>query len=365
MRRYTLVYLRTRCYIYSLRQDAGSCRLLYLAMNHAISSAARASRYDWVDFAKGLCIAAVVALWVHRTMDTQAGWLGYFVAFAKPFRMPDFFLISGLFLSRVIDRPWKSYLDTKVVHYAYFLVLWTLIIIPGLWLLKGSWPHDVGMALRELAFGLYKPVAMLWFLMMLAVYFVVTRLLRHVSWKIVLPVSALMMMFPFHTGIYPLDWFGEYFVFFYAGHKFSERFFQLADWTLEHPRLASVLIAVWAVFNAVVIKLGAANHLWALLVLGFLGVSALVMLSALLSRWPSMRWLNRLGQNSIVVYLGFYLIMVALVDWVRSPATPQMSLHMAATVVWIGSILGAVLIHQILQRTPLRALYERPAWARL
>jgi len=26
------------------------------------------------------------------------------MAFAKPFRMPDFFLISGLFLARVIDR---------------------------------------------------------------------------------------------------------------------------------------------------------------------------------------------------------------------------------------------------------------------
>jgi hypothetical protein len=30
--------------------------------------------------------------------------LGALMAFAKPFRMPDFFLISGLFLARVIDR---------------------------------------------------------------------------------------------------------------------------------------------------------------------------------------------------------------------------------------------------------------------
>ena len=48
-----------------------------------------------------------------------AGGEGFFhtvVAFAKPFRMPDFFLLSGLFLSRVIDRDWKTYLDRKVVH---------------------------------------------------------------------------------------------------------------------------------------------------------------------------------------------------------------------------------------------------------
>ena len=41
--------------------------------------------------------------------------------------MPDFFLISGLFLAARIDRPWRAYLDTKVVHFAYFYVLWVNI----------------------------------------------------------------------------------------------------------------------------------------------------------------------------------------------------------------------------------------------
>ena len=54
---------------------------------------------------------------------TQTG-LHVFVAFAKPFRMPDFFLISGLFLPLVIDRNWRLYLNRKVAHFAYFYVLW-------------------------------------------------------------------------------------------------------------------------------------------------------------------------------------------------------------------------------------------------
>ena len=41
--------------------------------------------------------------------------------------MPDFFLISGLFLAQVIDRDWRTYLDRKVVHFAYFYLLWTAI----------------------------------------------------------------------------------------------------------------------------------------------------------------------------------------------------------------------------------------------
>jgi hypothetical protein len=39
--------------------------------------------------------------------------------------MPDFFLISGLFLVRVIDRDWRTYLDRKAVHLAYFRLLLT------------------------------------------------------------------------------------------------------------------------------------------------------------------------------------------------------------------------------------------------
>jgi len=41
--------------------------------------------------------------------------------FAKPFRMPDFFLISGLFFSVVIDRDWRTYLDRRGRAFRLFL----------------------------------------------------------------------------------------------------------------------------------------------------------------------------------------------------------------------------------------------------
>src|ERR1051325_6761630 len=87
-------------------------------------------RVDWVDYAKGFCIIFVVMM--HSTLGVEQaagreGWMHYVVEFARPFRMPDFFLISGLFLANVIDRDWKTYLDRKVVHFAYFYLLWTAI----------------------------------------------------------------------------------------------------------------------------------------------------------------------------------------------------------------------------------------------
>src|SRR5215218_739866 len=88
------------------------------------------NRVDWVDYAKGFCIIFVVMM--HSTLGVEAalgqeGWMHHVVAFAKPFRMPDFFLISGLFLARVIERDWRTYVDRKVVHFFYFYVLWVTI----------------------------------------------------------------------------------------------------------------------------------------------------------------------------------------------------------------------------------------------
>ena len=64
-------------------------------------------RVDWVDYAKGICIVMVVMMHSVLGVELAAGETGFMhvlVAFAKPFRMPDFFLISGLFLPLVIDR---------------------------------------------------------------------------------------------------------------------------------------------------------------------------------------------------------------------------------------------------------------------
>ncbi len=61
-------------------------------------------RLAWVDIAKGICILLVVMM--HSVIGTGTalggeGFLHPVVAFAKPFRIPDFFLLSGLFLGRV------------------------------------------------------------------------------------------------------------------------------------------------------------------------------------------------------------------------------------------------------------------------
>src|SRR3569833_708998 len=133
-------------------------------------------RGDWVDYAKGFCIIMVVMM--HSTLGVELaanakGWMHYAVEFARPFRMPDFFLISGLFLARVIGRDWRTYLDRKVVHFAYFYVLWVTIQFgfkAPAFAAEQGWPHVAVLYLQSFI----EPFGTLWFIYLLPIFFVVT-----------------------------------------------------------------------------------------------------------------------------------------------------------------------------------------------
>src|SRR5688572_6936862 len=145
-------------------------------------------RVDWVDCAKGFCIIMVVMM--HSTLGVgdavgREGFMHSVVAFAKPFRMPDFFLISGLFLARVIDRDWRTYLDRKVVHFAYFYVLWVTIQFavksPGF-----VFHHGLAGTAYLYAEAFIEPFGTLWFIYLLPIFFVVTKLVRGVHPAVIL-----------------------------------------------------------------------------------------------------------------------------------------------------------------------------------
>src|SRR5687768_5451902 len=146
------------------------------------ASSSRDPRIPWVDYAKGICIILVVMM--HSTLGVGeamggTGFMHHVVQFARPFRMPDFFLISGLFLSLVIDRPWRLYLDRKVVHFAYFYVLWLLIAVafkwPGLIAEQG-----IGAGIGQFFLAFVEPFGTLWFIYLLPIFFVTAKLAKRV-----------------------------------------------------------------------------------------------------------------------------------------------------------------------------------------
>jgi len=323
-------------------------------------------RVDWVDYAKGFCIVMVVMM--HSTLGVEAvagepSWMHYLVAFAKPFRMPDFFLISGLFLARVIDRDWRTYADRKVVHFAYFYVLWVTIQFafkaPAFMAEHGA----LGVA-RLYAEAFVEPFGTLWFIYLLPIFFVVTKLTRGVPVLIVWTILAALEIAHVDTGWTVIDEFCARFVYFYTGYILADRIFQIAAAVQARPWLAAYMLVAWALFNGLYVSLGLDARPFVSLTLGLIGAAAVVSSSALIAKSGMLSALRWLGEHSIVVYLAFFLGMAASRSLLlKTGLIPD--LGTVALLVTASGIAGAVVLYLAVRGTPLNFLFERPAWARL
>jgi uncharacterized membrane protein YcfT len=328
-------------------------------------------RLAWVDYGKGICIVAVVLLYaatdIHHELQRLGrplppdNWLDMLVEFARPFRMPDFFLISGLFLARVIDRPWRLYLDKKVAHYLYFFLVWTTIIFVVRAFAK-PYPGMDALVVEYLTW-LYTPFAMLWFIQLLAIMFIFTKLTRRVPVWAMLAFAAALHLSEYQIMFKQLQNFGERFVFFYAGYVFAPRFFQLVAWVQANRTLALVGLVIWALLNGAMVSMGWSTLSPVSLTLGLLGACAVISISGLLSLIPWMRWLRYLGQHSLVVYVGFYIPLNAVTHWAVTSGLPVYD-GWGGLIIAMFSITAAMCLYWAVRNTWLRWLFERPAWAR-
>jgi len=324
------------------------------------------ARVDWVDYAKGFCIVMVVMM--HSTLGVEAAageqsWMHHLVAFAKPFRMPDFFMISGLFLARVIDHDWRTYLDRKVVHFAYFYVLWVTIQFafktPALAAEHGA----LGVA-RLYAEAFIEPFGTLWFIYLLPIFFVVAKLTRGVPMLIIWTILAALEIAHIETGWTVIDEFCARFVYFYTGYILSTRIFQIAAAVQARPMLALLGLAVWALFNGFYVAVGLDAKPFVSLTLGLIGAVAVVSISALIAKGDAFSALRYLGKHSIVVYLAFFLGMAGSRSVLLKTGLVT-DLGAVALLVTACGIAGTVALFWAVRNTPLRFLFERPAWARL
>ena len=326
-----------------------------------------AERIDWVDVAKGFCICFVVMM--HSTLGVEkaagaTGWLGTVVEFARPFRMPDFFLIAGLFLASRINAPWRLFLDRKVLHFAYFYVLWLTIQFafkaPG-FAAEIGWSGVLGQYLT----AFIEPWGTLWFIYHLALFLVVTRLLKSIPWPIVWIAAAALEVAPIQTGSVLIDEFASRFVYFYTGYVFANMVFRLAREAVAHRVTALFGLGVWGVLNGVLVFNGYADLPLVSLALGLAGAAAIVTVSALLARTSLSSPLAWLGANSIVIYLAFFLPM-AVSRAVLLKIGIISDIGTISLLVTLAGIVGPIMLYAAVQWTGWgRWLFERPAWARI
>jgi uncharacterized membrane protein YcfT len=326
------------------------------------TSTGHSTRIDWVDYAKGICIVMVVMMHSVLGVEAAAGQTGFMhvlVTFAKPFRMPDFFLISGLFLSVVIDRDWRTYLDRKVVHFAYFYVLWVTIQFvfkaPS-FASESGWAH-VGMLYLE---SFIEPFGTLWFIYLLPVFFVVTKAVRRAPPPAIWAAAAALEMMHVATGWTVIDEFCARFVYFYSGYLFANYVFVLSDRARARPAFALTGLALWGLINGGLVVAGFSEWPVVSLTLGLAGACAIVVIGTLLAQARRLDGIRYCGEHSIVIYLAFFLPMAAT----RTLLLHAGLIHDIGTIsliVTIAGIVGALAIWWISRGTRANFLFERPA----
>ena len=336
-------------------------------------------RLNWVDMAKGISIILVVmmhsAYGVGRETD-QTGYLHWIIGWATPFRMPEFFVISGLFLSQVIGRDWRRFADRRVVHYLYFYALWAVIQIIYVVAVDDANPAS---AISYIALAIVEPYGVLWFVYMLAVCSAVTKLLHNlkVPHAVVLVVAAVLQMAPIAVGSQIVDRFAEYFVYFYASYALAPLLFNVVDWTQRHVALSLLGLVAWVVAEAVIVfspgfAVGPTGFTGGLselpgvrLVLAFIGATALCVAAAMLIRLSFMDWLRWLGSNSIVVYVSFSIPLSAAITILLKLGF-DFNTGLMSTVALMAAITAPLVLYWLIQVTSRgRFLFERPAWAHL
>ena len=326
------------------------------------------SRVDWVDYAKGFCIVLIVMM--HSTLrmgETMGGtgFLHYVVEFARPFRVPDFFLIAGLFLANVINRDWRHYLDRKVVHFFYFYVLWVAIQFAFKAPFSLADGHSVGHVFGSYLLTFVQPFGTLWFIYLLPVFFVTTKLLKQLPWYVLLGGAVLLQIMPIHTGWVLVDEFASRYVYFLVGYIFAQHIFRFASWAMANPLASVAGLLVWALTNGGLVLLGYSQMPLVSLALGAMGACAVVLASCLLSRINAMAFLRYVGEHSIIVYLAFFFPM-GLFRLLLARFAPELDIGTMSLIVTFFGVLVPVIMYKTVQFIGVgHFLFSRPKWAHL
>ncbi len=337
------------------------------------------ARINWVDSAKGISIILVVMLYVANSIGKATGDIGfmhYIIGFATPFRMPEFFLISGLFLAKVIERDWKSYLDRRFVHYLYFYALWAVIIIIVKYAIFSLHPSH---ALSLILWSIIEPYSLLWFIYVLAFFSLAAKIahsLKIPHWAMLI-FAAILQILPLQTPLYAFNQFAEYFIYFYVGYVFAPQIFKIVAYFADKAILMVGTLLIWALFNGLLVflpqyqalptefEMGFAALPGLHLALALIGALAVCLLAALSVRFRAMNWLKYMGANSIVIFLAFSIPMAVAREILLRLGLIK-DVGVLSIIVLVIAIISPLILHWLVQKTGWgKFLFTRPAWAHL
>lgn len=244
------------------------------------------------------------------------------------------------------------------MHFAYFYVLWMTIQFA----IKGpSFAAEYGPlgALGQYLLAFVQPFGTLWFIYMLPIFFVVTKLMRRVPPAIIWILGAALEIAHVESGAMIIDEFASRFVYFYTGYLLAPRIFALAAGIQRHPMLGFLGLVAWGAINYFFVVQGWSELPFLSLGLGVIGAWAVISASALIAKSDYFAPLRYCGRNSIVIYLAFFLPMAASRTLLLKMGFATNVGTVSIIVTSLG-VVGSLALFWLARDTKLRFLFERP-----
>lgn len=249
-------------------------------------------RYAWMDMLRGTAVLLVVFRHIPTTVaifgGTMPAWTVPVSAALAPYRIPLLFFLSGMLLSHSLSKGLSRYYEGKVKALVWPYVLWVTITVLALgspWQLANpmTWlggPHHM------------------WFLVVLAgCYIAGPLILRVPAWILPIPM-VLLSGLPDVLTLRRLLYYGAFFFAGAAATTFVRR------WQSAKPYLPAALLLIataWGAWNAT--HPGERAYDIRYFAIAILGIAGILWVAP---RLPRVHWLERVGRNSIVIYLAHF-----------------------------------------------------------
>jgi len=345
-------------------------------------------RLTWIDYAKG--IAIILVLYRHVFEGIKASgisieqyiWLENANIMVFSFRMPLFFIVSGIFVAGSLQkRGLAEFIGTKVRTILYPYFLWGILQITlQLVFLKFINAHRTP---SDYLYLLYQPreIEQFWYLYAL---FNVTVLYVLVKEKLgITPVQnvvigiiflyASALFFQHHINLYFIQDILHFYLFFAVGDAISHliknksnfRYFE--SWiTLGLLLVPFILSQTYFLHQSILYakhqgdikyKYFEFDQPFRYLLIAFIGCAFIITLTFILQKYKVMTWLQVLGRHSLYIYVTHVIVFASL----RVFMTKVLGIYNVPVLLLAGIIAGLIiplLLYQLSVKLNVRWLFS-------
>lgn len=298
-------------------------------------------RLEWVDYLRGIAIVLVVyrhaLLGIERSSVQVPQFLNDANMIFYSFRMPLFFLLSGIFISKsLVKRSFKELTGIKFEKLLYPYLLWTVLQVT-LQIVFADITNSKR-TFEDYSYILYQPrhLDQFWYLAALfnttIIYLFFKTRLGMKPWMQVGLGLAFYAMFPYFQKISMLSDWMEFYLFFALGDALSQLFFKPSTQNFfRNPLSLLLVIPAFIISQLFYLDYIITHHLdtdnthtlsnafmnnvayqgWFLLV-AFIGILSMFILAFRLQDLKIMSFLRVLGYHSLYIYV-MHVIVAAFV----------------------------------------------------